>query len=401
MSKKRWWLRFHVWLGISVGLFWALQGLTGALLVFNRDLQGASYARAAPERSDALLPLDAIFRRASAAAGARVTKLESFGARPYLLLAYYQIRDGRDRTLIVDGRSGADLDDRSTDELIPKGSGFWPWLLRFHESLLGGDRGQFVVGGSGLLLLLSLAIGIWNAIPARGRIGAAFRVSRWRTLLQRFLGWHRMLGLLFGVPLLVSVLCGIYLADAPAIRPVLADHAGYLPMYQAVPQKKAPPQLVTAEQAWQRALARFPNSKLVRATTPSAKSPVYFFRLLRPGEWRRWAGTSWVAVDPRSGQIIASYDAVNGPWANWITDNLYTIHTGEAGGMVTRLIIFFDGLLLPTFFVTGFVTWRRRTAAKKLTRSARGARAAGSPSAPQRSVAVPVAGSESFERVLD
>jgi uncharacterized iron-regulated membrane protein len=72
-----------------------------------------------------------------------------------------------------------------------------------------------------------------------------------------------------------------------------------------------------------------------------------------------------VAVNPQSGKIIASYDAVNGPLANRITDNLYTIHTGEAGGLVARLLVLFDGLLLPAFFVTGFVTWRRRSAARK------------------------------------
>jgi uncharacterized iron-regulated membrane protein len=147
-------------------------------------------------------------------------------------------------------------------------------------------------------------------------------------------------------------------------------------MYQAVSQSKAPRRFISLEQAWQTALTRFPNSQLVRATIPSAKSPVYFFRLLKPGEWRRWAGTSWVAVDPNSGRIISSYDAVNGPWANWITDNLYTIHTGEAGGLITRLIVLLDGLLLPAFFVTGFVTWRRRSAAKQSKRkspaSARG-----------------------------
>jgi len=374
MSKKRWWLRFHVWLGVSVGLFWAIQGLTGALLVFNRDFQGAAYSGLAPASSETLLPLDTIFLRATTAAGAPVSKLETFGARPYLLLAYYKDGAGSERTLIVDGRSGMPLDDRSTDELVPRGSGFWPWLLRFHEALLGGDRGQFITGASGLLLLFSLGIGIWNGIPAGGRISAAFRVSRWRTLLQRFLGWHRMLGLLFGVPLLVSVLCGIYLAYAPVIRPILTKHAGYVPTYQAAPQPEAPKRVVTAEQAWQIALRRFPNSRLVRVTIPTAKSPVYFFRLLQTREWRRWAGTTWVAVNPTSGKISASYDSVKGPWLNRITDNLYTIHTGEAGGLATRLIVLFEGLLLPAFFITGLVTWRRRTAARQSKREARSTR---------------------------
>jgi uncharacterized iron-regulated membrane protein len=365
LSNKRWWLRLHVWLGISVGFFWALQGLTGALLAFNRDIQGAFYSSGAPAAVQPMLPLDIIFSRASARAGAPVTKLEAFGARRHLLLAYYDDpARGGERTLIVDDRSGRALDDRSTGELIPHGSGFWPWLLGFHEALLGGDRGQYVVGASGLLLLLTLGIGFWNGVPAQGRIGAAFRISRWRTLLQRFLGWHRMLGLILGIPLMMTVLCGIYLAYAPTIRPVLTAEGWYIPMYKAKPLAEAPRPLITTEQAWETALARFPASQLVRAVRPSAKSPVYFFRLLAPGEWRRWAGTSWVAVNPRTGAIVASYDAVNGPWANWITDNLYTIHTGEAGGLLARILVLFEGLLLPTLFVTGFVTWRRRSAAR-------------------------------------
>src|SRR5579864_239214 len=253
MPNKRWWLRFHVWLGVFVGLFWAVQGLTGALLVFNRDIQGAAYAGTSSQAGESLLPLDTLFAKASLSARSRVTKLETFGARPYLVLAYYEDSEAKTRTLVVDGRSGRVLDDRSTDELVPHGSGFWPWLLRLHEALLGGDRGQFIVGASGLLLLFSLAIGIWNGIPAGGRIRAAFRVSRWRTTLQRLLGWHRMLGLVFGLPLLVSVLCGIYLAFAPAIRPILAHRAGYVSMYQAAPQAAAPRPTVTAEQAWQAA----------------------------------------------------------------------------------------------------------------------------------------------------
>ena len=371
MSKKRWWLQFHVWLGISVGIFWALQGFSGALLVFNRDLQGEIYVSVAPGPPERMLPLDAIFSRASATAGAPVSKLEAFGARPYLLLAYYEDHAGGERTLIVDGRTGEVLDDRSTEEMLPTGSGFWPWLLRFHEGLLGGDRGQYVVGASGLLLFFSLAIGLWNGIPAQGRIGAAFRVSRWRTLLQRFLGWHRMLGLVFAIPLLVTVLCGIYLAYAPALKPVLTRDAGYIPMYEGKAQQKAPPVAVSAEQAFETAQARFPGSQLVRAAKPSAKSPVYFFRLLRRGEWRRWAGTSWVAVDPATGGIVRSYDAVNGPWVNWITDNLYTLHTGEAGGLLARILVLLEGLLLPAFFITGFVTWRRRSNAKAKTLQSR------------------------------
>ena len=68
---------------IVIGALWALQGLTGALLVFNRELQQAVLT----PRSDAPMPpLDQTFARASAAAAAPVTKLERFGAGERLLL---------------------------------------------------------------------------------------------------------------------------------------------------------------------------------------------------------------------------------------------------------------------------------------------------------------------------
>jgi uncharacterized iron-regulated membrane protein len=369
VTTKRWWLRIHIWLGISIGILWTLQGLTGALLVFNRDLlQGTAYAADAPSR--ALLPLDAIFAKASQSAHAPVTKIEGFGARPWLLLAYYDAAPGGERTLIVDGRTGAILGDRSTEALLPHGSGFWPWLLRLHEGLLGGERGQWITGISGMILFSSLVIGLWNAWPRRRYWRDAFRFRRWRTTNQKLLGWHRMLGLIFVLPLFVSSLGGTYLAFAPALRPVLADHAGYQLVYKPKPLGQAPAVTVTTQQAWQAAQARFPGSQLVRATIPTAKSPVYFFRLLQPGEWRRWAGTTTVAVDPRTGAVVDAYDALAGPGINRATDNIYALHTGEAGGVGTRFLILLGGLALPTFFLTGLLSWRRRRRAKLRTRPA-------------------------------
>jgi uncharacterized iron-regulated membrane protein len=362
MTKKKWWMRFHVWLGISIGIFWALQGLTGALLVFNRDLQRAAYSQ--DSSGAALLPLDRIFEKASRAARAPVAKIEAFGAGPSLLLAYYE-RNGETRTLIVDGRTGAALDDRAPESMVPHGSGFWPWLLRFHEGLLGGETGQMVVGTSGLILLFSLAIGLWNAWPARRQRRAAFRIRAWRTTQQRLYGWHRMLGLAFMAPLTVTVACGLYLAFAPEIRPVLIARAGYEPAFSPSHAGKVPDRSIGIERAWREVQAEYPGAGLVRAVQPSPKSPFYVFRLLQRGEWRRWAGTSWAAVDPADGRIVARYDSLRGPVANRLTDNLYPVHTGEIGGTATRVLALLVGLQLPVLFVTGFMRWRRKRATRR------------------------------------
>jgi uncharacterized iron-regulated membrane protein len=103
----------------------------------------------------------------------------------------------------------------------------------------------------------------------------------------------------------------------------------------------------------------------MRAVQPSARSPVYFFRLLEPGDWRRWAGTTTVAVDPTDGAIVDAYDAGQGPLANRVTDNLYAIHTGEVTGVIGRVLVLLAGLALPVLYVSGLFTWWRRRSRRR------------------------------------
>ena len=352
---KRQLLRIHTWLGISLGLFWALQGLTGATLVFNRDLQDAAFAR--PSQA-AMESLDQVIARSSAAAGARVTKLESFGPDPRLLLAYYQSTHG-ERTLVIDGRDGTVLDRRNPDAQLPSGGATWGWLLRLHESLLLGDSGLLIVGTSGSFLLASLLVGLWNA-GWFGKLHAAAGMTRLRATRPRLKGWHRLIGIAAAPALIIMVSAGIYLAFAPELRSVLAETAGYRPPYKPKPRTAPPMIRFSAQQAYAIARAHFPGSTLVRIALPSAKSPVYFFRLLQPDDNRRWAGTSTVAIDPASGAIVDAYDSRKGPLANRLTDAIYSVHTGDVGGVVGRLFVLLAGLSLPAIAVTGAITWFRR-----------------------------------------
>ena len=352
MTFKRTLLRLHVWLGITIGFFWALQGLTGAVLMFNRDGQTAWFAG---HQQGPILPFDTIIARAGAATHAKVTHLETFGPDPALMYAYHDTPAG-ERVAVVDGRTGAVLDVRDLEAPLPVGGSTFPWLLRLHEALLGGDTGQLVVGSSGILLLSSILVGLWNAWPQRSWRDS-FRTSLWRTPTRRLIGWHRMIGLIVVPALVVTFLCGIYLAFAPKLRPLLAEVAGYQMPFKAKPQSEAPRVAISAERAFQLARAHFPGATMVRLVLPTAKSPVYLFRLLQPDDERRWAGTSTIAIDPATGAVVNAYDSRNGPLANRFTDEIYTIHTGDLGGAPGRALMLLAGLSLPFFYVTGLTTW--------------------------------------------
>ena len=50
-ARRRWWQRLHRWLGVSIGLVFALAGLTGAVLVFYVELDAWANPQIAPARS--------------------------------------------------------------------------------------------------------------------------------------------------------------------------------------------------------------------------------------------------------------------------------------------------------------------------------------------------------------
>lgn len=358
MGARRHLVKLHVWLGLTFGAFWALQGLTGALMVFNRDIQPL-LLQAAPAGGP-FLPLDEIFARASRAADADVAMLETFTPKSHLLLAYFEGPADQTRQLVVDARSGAVLDRRSLETMVPSGGSSWYWLLRLHESLLAGERGLLIVGLSGLVMLSSVVVGLVIGWPRRGQWRQAYSAGRWRTAAQRLYGWHRAIGLTAGAALLLSATCGVYLAFAPNLRPMLAAADLYAMPFKPAPVERLSPPAITAQQALDIARARFPEAVMVRATRPTEKTPVYGFRLLQKGEWRRWAGTTTIFIDPSTGTVLKSYDPFNAPFFNRLNDNIYPVHTGEAGGLLLRLLVMFGGLALPTLYVTGVWAWLRR-----------------------------------------
>ena len=357
MITRRTFVQIHLWLGITIGFFWALQGLTGALLVFSRDIDRAMLEESTDGRA---LTLDQVFATAEFATQSKVTKVERFGPSPTLLIAYYTNGKGEDRALVVDARSGAVLDDRNPEPKLPGGGSTQKWLLGLHEALLLGDRGGLLVGTSGLFLISSLVLGLVIAWPRRGRWKPLFAAAAWKNRVQRLFGWHRMVGLVVALILLVTVPCGIYLAFAPEIRPILARTSGYRMPHEFAPAAAAPVAKVSAQEAFDIARSRFPGAELVRAVRPTKKVPVYTFRLLQANEARRWAGTTTVSVDPTSGAVLDVYDPLHGPVANRVTDFIYHIHTGDVGWLAGRLLVFFAGLSLPTLYVLGLLLWLRR-----------------------------------------
>jgi uncharacterized iron-regulated membrane protein len=369
MSVKKALITLHLWLGLAVGLVWAVQGLTGALLVFHREVDRLTLPDAA---AGPMASLDDILRRATATTHATVDTIGIADARGDVLSVNYRDGSGHPRALLVEAATGHILATRDREPILPVDGSAARWLYRFHEALLGGDKGETLIGISGLLMLTGAATGLFIAWPRRRQWAAIFAIANWRSAPQRLYGWHRATGLATALALLLIAISGTYMIFSAEIRPALAALVPHRLPYEPAPDTRMDEPTLSPQSAWRRAHVRFPAASFVSLALPSSKKPVYTVRLRQPGEIRAWAGTTAVVLDPASGAIIDLYDPLTAPISNRIADAAFSIHSGELAGLLGRLAVMLLGLSLPMLYITGTIAWlgrrRRRLTAKVTSR---------------------------------
>lgn len=375
--KRPFAVRLHQCLGLTLGLLWALQGLTGALFVYSREVDRLS---GPPVVDGPPASLDAVLASGLAAnGGRRVTRIAATDSRGDLLALYYTDAGGAPKAVLVEATSARAVGTRELSPPTPFSGSASRWLYVTHMSLNAGRTGEVFIGLSGVLLLTSVIAGVCSAWPRAGRWAAAFAPGRWKTPQMRLFGWHRAIGLVVCACLATLAVSGAYLSFPAQVRTLAAKvvpyQASYSPMAMGGPDPMevlrgkmpahAPPAHggaipVGPQRAVEIALERFPRAHWVRVFLPTPSEPVISVRLRQPGEARAWIGVTSVAVDPVSGTVVDVYDPFDAPLSNRIFDVLFSIHNGEIAGPVGRTIVLLVGLSLPVFYVTGVWAWLRR-----------------------------------------
>ena len=335
--------RVHRIVSLAFALLWLIQAATGTLLTFRWELDDAALAGAS-------VPLDpaALSARIAAlrAGGSDVSSVWASGGDPDRFDIFHS-RGGVDTTTRVDGR-GAILRER-TDAPVADG-GIWDTLIHIHYSLLAGDIGEWFMGLTGVLLLTNLILGLKLAWPRKRWATALFQRPRGGVVARTY-GWHRTLGLWVGVPAAALVTAGVLLSFEPQAEAVLgAEHR------EPDPPAVAASARIDAAAAMRIALARYPGSTLSGLSLPSDEARRFRFRLNAPGETNRIYGATVVTL-AEDGRVIYDHDARASGAGRWTFDMIYPFHTGQAGGLVGRLLTLVIGLWLVTMIVFGTRLW--------------------------------------------
>ncbi|KQO05135.1 PepSY-associated TM helix domain-containing protein [Sphingomonas sp. Leaf242] len=370
---RRIWLKIHKWIGLSFGFLFVFEAVTGCILVFQHEISDAFDAPYAAVGAPVGVGVDRAVALARAANGGGDLALVGLPAsnadHAYRVLIASQ--DHTTRELFVDPSSGrVDRDHQRPVGAVLK----FIWTL--HKRLAVPLAGDLLIAVSGLVLVLSTVSGLVLWWPKPGKWRKALAIKKNATLPRLTFDLHRVLGAVLAVMCLLWGISGTYM-----IRPSWI--VGLLPIdtrprneqtVRTAPPAKAEP-INTHQPLSPTAIARLASQ--VPGTTGtylfSPEDPTdcaWQVRLSRPDDRVRYVGSATVTVNACTGTITGINDE-RGDVSSRIFYWLRPLHSGEAFGIVGKIVVLILGLAFLAIGIAGIYLWWIRRGARKLSARSR------------------------------
>jgi uncharacterized iron-regulated membrane protein len=353
-SLRRWWLRTHRWLALSVGWVLACVALMGATLVVAGPVDRTLHPELFRARSSGpAVALEPVRQRLlaefgqDAALGFRMPRASGDALA-------VTVKAGWTGTVYIDPASGAEQGRRGETE------GFRNLLFKLHSSLGLQDTGKAILAWIALAYLFLLLTGAILWWPRRWP--PVLKVEWRKGLLRGLFDLHRTGGAVLGMLIAVSVASGAYMAWRPLGEAVTAL-AGAQPL--------KPPKLPKRPKGADAAAAPDFDALLAQARAALPGAPVSIAMLparpdrpvrvrLKTADDPHPNGLSSVWLDPRTGQVLAvnRWQALD-PGARAVAV-VYPLHTGELGGPLLEALVSLNGLALGLLGVSGIWLWWKR-----------------------------------------
>jgi len=242
------------------------------------------------------------------------------------------------------------------------------WLYELHYALLMGRSGALVMGAIGTGLLVSFVAGaiLWwrSGRTARSRLTFVRKGPTERKIFDL----HRLLGLGSVVLLFATVATATAMNLPNVVRPVLT---AFSPTTELPDPQSGPADgraRLSVDQAIALARRHLPGVDVRWVQMPDAETAPYTVRFWQTGEPSKRFPKSYIWLDQYDGRVLGVSHGPRGTATDRILAWFYPLHSGEAFGLVGRVIVGLPGLVPAILFITGLLRWRskaRRLAAHK------------------------------------
>ncbi len=371
LSWRKLLFQIHLWVGIGLGLYMFLMGVTGAALVFREEMQHAMHREIMnPVVSSSVTP-DLVALRETLQReypGSRVTGIY-MPTEEHSSVAGFLRKEKENLAVYMDPASGAVLGTIDSEK------SFLRWLQQLHFNLLSGRTGRIVngVGGVFLLLLSLTGMVIWWPGMKRWRRSTVVDFRRkWKRVnwdLHSATGfWTLAILMLWAITgayftwpaefrAAVNFFSPVSLAKAPA--PDVANKGKYPPpdlrKLIAEAQQKSPNARLSG--------ISFPNDDRGQVRVFMAREKVGDFDTSDQHYFDQFTGRHLMVV--RRGLNASAGDVV----VAWIAPLHFGTFAGDGtAGVAVKILWLLLGLAPPVLFVTGFLMYWNRSLSKKWVR---------------------------------
>ena len=410
--SRQFWVILHRWAGLTIALFLAVAGATGALLAFADELEpfaAPAVFRVAPPApgEKPLDPFDLRERVLARYPGAVITRLPLNAEEHRSLGLGLQRSDPVTGTLqpyakdwdevFVNPYSGEETGRRLWGEIGQGTVNLFPFLYRLHYELALGDWGRLAFGIAALIWTVDCFVGFYLTFPVRIRRNAgaararmpgwferwkpAWRV-RWGSAAHKFtFDLHRAGGLWIWPLLLVFAWSGVAFNLPQAYDPVMRQ-IGYQPITEGI----IPPPTGEGGPGKDLHAAAIHGRKLAERTAKSANVAIdasgpaaiayypqygaYLYRFTSEASVSRSYGDSIVIFSALTGEPLKTVLPRRENAGTALNAWLEALHLAAIWGLPYKIVVGLVGLMVTMLSVTGVLIWTKKRSAR-LTRQRR------------------------------
>ena len=346
------WLKAHLWVGLAIALPLIVIALSGAVMVFEDDLDRAlnpslSYV---PISGDSL-PLDDVVARVKAAYPDAQLGSISLPEKPEHPVQISATAKQGSFTIVVNQYSGVVVGVRSAAE---REAGLARRIHLLHTRLFGGQIGEWLVGLITALTLFMAVAGLVLWWPRK-------IVSVKTTASARRINFdlHNVFGLYASAAFLFIALTGMMIAFERWTDPLFMRLNATPPPTLAKESTQTGGDPASIQALADAAQAALPGAFLKGLTIPNGGKNVVVAMMKYP-EDRTPGGRSRVALDQYSSHALTVISTRAAPSGTKLVNLKRSAHTGDIYGAVTRALYFLTCLMLAGQVVTGLLIWLKR-----------------------------------------
>ena len=376
-ARRKLWLQAHVWLGLGFGLFLAIIGLTGSVLVFWQELDEAINPRlyqASQATHQNRKSIDELIAAANAVApkgwvSASVNALHDNGNAVFGF--YYPEPDltpeqAESLTIALNPTTAEEVTRRVFYHAWnPLKHCLLGFFFKLHYALFLGETGVTIVSILAVIFFVSVMSGLILWWPLTGNWKRVLTIKR-KASAERFNhDLHQTAGFYSLIVLLALLVSGIYFNLPDQFRWLVEQFSTVTEDAKAVPQPTPPMSAAVLENALQKIVSQHPQAEAhyyVFSPDPTVPFTACFRNV---PELRPYVLTNrCYQLNRHSGEVLAITDPAHGTGGDVFMQWQWPLHSGQAFGWTGRILVCIAGLMCPLLFVTGVIRWLQKRKVK-------------------------------------